>query len=315
MRGLSLPAERGPLFLILACVLFSFNDSLVKVLSGAYPLHEIIFLRAIAALGILACVAWRSGGGDALRMRRPSIHLGRGLCAALSNASFFMGLASLPLAEAAVIFYLAPVFIAVFAGVFLRERIGLRGFCAIALGFAGAWLILRPGTMGLRWHSFLPLFAAAGYAMSNILGRVGGRTETAFAMSFYVHLSFLLTAAIWGLVAGDGRYLGLSQHPAMVFAFSPWRWPALADLLLMIGLGAVTSAGTFLSARAYGAAPASRLAPLEYTGLVVAVGLGWVFWNEWPGPMIFAGMALIVSAGLLSSGAAGLAGRWRARAR
>ena len=136
---------QGVLCVVLGMVALSFQDSLIKKMSGDYPLHEIILGRACTAILLIAFFAHLEGGLALLRTRRLAPHLARGVLLVVSNVCYFLALAALPLAEAAGIFFVAPLFITMLSVPFLGERVGPWRWAAVFMGLAGVAVMLRPG--------------------------------------------------------------------------------------------------------------------------------------------------------------------------
>ncbi|MYH56796.1 MAG: DMT family transporter, partial [Boseongicola sp. SB0675_bin_26] len=162
---------------ILASVAFSLNDASVKWLSGDYPLHQLILMRSVVALLLtLSIVVPLEGGWSRLRTRRPVMHVLRGCCVVLANLAFFSGIAVIPLAEATAVFFVAPLLVTGFSALFLKERVGLRRWSALAVGFIGVLVIVQPGAVEFRWAMLLPILAAVGYATLHTMTRNMGLT-------------------------------------------------------------------------------------------------------------------------------------------
>ena len=155
-------APQRPVSIGIACALgaaicFSLNDVSVKLLSGNYPLHQVVFVRAIVALTLtLALITPFEGGFAALRTRRPVLHMVRGLCVVVANMTFFAALAVMPLADVTAIFFVAPLFITAFSVIFLREPVGLRRWAAVVVGLAGVVIVVRPSRSAQRPASTQP---------------------------------------------------------------------------------------------------------------------------------------------------------------
>ncbi len=151
---------QGVLCLILGMVMLSFQDSLIKKMSGDYPLHEIILGRALVAVLLTAWFAHLEGGLGLLRTRRLPLHLARGVLLVIANVCYFLALAALPLAEAAAIFFIAPLFITMLSVPFLGERVGPWRWAAVIMGLAGVVVMLRPGDGLVEIVALLPIVTA-----------------------------------------------------------------------------------------------------------------------------------------------------------
>ncbi|MHA1153270.1 MAG: DMT family transporter, partial [Alphaproteobacteria bacterium] len=207
-------------------------------------------------------------------------------------------LAAMPLAEAAAIFFVAPLFITMLSVPLLGERVGPWRWATVFIGLGGVAIVLRPGDGLLEIASLLPIGAALTYAMMQILTRRLGVTDRASALAFYVQLCFIVASVAFGLVAGDGRFAG-SGHPSLEFLLRAWTWPSGIDALLIVSCGFSVGIAAYLLSQAYRIAEANLLAPFEYTALPLAVLWGVLWWGDWPDATAFLGIALIVGGGLL----------------
>ena len=292
------PTLVGAVSAVIAVFMFSLNDVTIKFLSGGYPLHEVVLIRSLIGLVVLfAVILPLTGGLAALRTRRLGMHLLRGGCVVFSNITFFLGLAALPLAEGVAIFFVSPMLITVFSVIFLGEQVGPRRWAAIALGFIGVLIMLRPGSGAFRMAALLPLASAFGYAGLHMLTRHIGRTENATSMSFYIQVSFVIVTVLSGLALGDGRFAG-QEDPSLEFLFRAWIRPETADLPLLVLVGVASALGGFFISQAYRISEAALVAPFEYIALPMAVLWGIVVFGEWPDAVSLAGIALILGSGL-----------------
>tara|TARA_B100000676_G_scaffold307821_1_gene367143 strand:+ start:1565 stop:2518 length:954 start_codon:yes stop_codon:yes gene_type:complete len=293
-----LPANlRGIICVVLGMIVFTAQDVLIKLMSTTYPLHEIIVVRSSIAVVITFFVAWTTIGLAALRTHRFRWHIFRALLLVTMNLTYFAALASLPIAEAAGVFFVAPLLITLLSVPVLRERLGPRRLSAILLGLGGMLLILKPGAQVFQLVALLPLFSALCYACMQIATRHIGRTETAIAMAMYAQLAFLTVSIGFGLVAGDGRFAG-SEHASIEFLLRAWSWPDASAWLLMSLCGLSVAFGAMLLSEAYRIAAAATISPFEYVALPVSVFWGFIVFGDLPDHWSFLGIALIGASGL-----------------
>lgn len=304
---------RGILFMVIAAAAISVNDMLIKLLSGGYPLHQMVFVRTAVGIVFSVGLLQLEGGFRLLRTDRPVLHAVRALAIVLCNMTFFAAIAVLPLADATAMFYVAPLFITVLSIPFLGEAVGARRLGAVAIGFVGVLVMLRPGMGGgeipSRWVLVLPVVAAFLYAGMQILTRKLGARSKASAMAIYIQATFLVVGAGFWLVAGDGRYAEGVEHPSLVFLLRAWVWPTAEDWPLFGVLGVSSAIIGYSLSQAYRSARAATVAPFEYTVLPLAIFWGWTVFGTVPGPWVLAGTALIAGSGLY------VFARERARAR
>ncbi len=289
----------GAVWALFAVICFSVNDIIIKYLSGDYPLHQVVLLRSLFGMTlVLALIVPLSGGLSSIRTRRMGLHILRGLCVFTANMFFFLGLASMPLAETVAIFFVGPVLIAVASVVFLGETVGLRRWLAIAAGMVGVLIVLRPGAEAFQPAALLPLIAAFAYAGLHTLTRKMGVTEGGASLIFYIQITMIFGSAAFGLLLGHGNFAG-SGGPSLEFLLRAWVWPAPFDLALIAITGGSIALGGYAIGQAYRISEAALVAPFEYAALPIAIVTGWVVFSEWPDTSTFAGIGLILTSGLV----------------
>ncbi|MDA9926262.1 DMT family transporter [Amylibacter sp.] len=289
----------GVLCALLASFAFTLNDVGIKFLSGDYPLHQIVLVRAFVAMFItLIIIIPFEGGYHLLRTKQLKLHLLRGAFVVLANILFFLGLAEIPLSEATAIFFVSPLIITLFSVIFLSEKVGPWRWFAVIMGLVGAIVMLRPTSNSFQLAGLLPVGAAFCYASLHILTRKMGTIEKASTMSFYLQLTFVVVSISMGLVFGDGRY-GIQESAALEFLLRPWVWPNHFDLIVMACIGVASAIGGYTISQAYRLSEAALIAPIEYVALILAVFWGIAIFNEWPDSIAWTGIALILFSGLL----------------
>lgn len=284
---------RGIACLTLGVSVFVAQDVIIKLLSGDYPLHEMLFIRSITGLPcILAIALWR-GNPSAFRLHgaavvRAALHF-------VSFSCYYLALAALPLAETSTLYYANPLFITALSVPFLHEAVGPRRWAAVLVGFAGVVVVLRPDVT-VSPAMLLALGAAFFYACSMLVTRrAGGRVPaTGFAIHSVVLL--LVLSGVAGLAMGDGRFD--PGGTILGYLLRAWSLPPGPDLALLAATGPISAAGFLLLAEAYRTAPASLVAPFEYTSLPFAVVAGYIAFADLPAPETWIGLGLIVGAGL-----------------
>jgi len=261
-----------------AVFLDSIVDAATKWLGQTYAPVQIVLLGQLFALVPIAVFVWRSGGLAALRTRRPFAHALRGGLLFASMLLFTMGLRGLPLAEAIAVSFTMPLFITALSGPLLGEPVGVRRWAAVAVGFAGALVMVRPGTEAFRPDALLVLTSALMFALAMLLTRRLARTETSVA-----------------LVTHSTVIAGLASLP---FATLAWQAPSAGDLGLFALVGIGGGSAAYLLVIAYRNAPAAVVAPFDYSSLIWASVFGWMLWRDSPEPAVWIGAAIVASAGV-----------------
>ena len=280
-----------------AITLFILQDALIKWLSGGYPLHEIVLVRAASAIAVTLFVMRLEGGIQLLRTRRLGLLLARSGLLVVANCAFYMALAAMAIAEATSIFFVAPLLITALSALLLRETVGPRRWAAVCIGLAGVIVMQRPGEGVLRLVALLPIVAAAAYALMQILTRRLGASERASTIAFYSQAGFIVASVAVGLVAGDGRFAP-EDDASLAFLLRAWTMPSARDAALFLAIGVLNGIAGYLMSQAYRISRPSAIAPFEYVALPMAVMWGVVFFGDWPDLATWAGMALICGSGL-----------------
>ncbi|WP_442488082.1 DMT family transporter [Halomonas litopenaei] len=269
---------KGIGFMCLGVLCLALGDAISKWLGEVHSPLQIIFFRTLVSLPLIMLLAHQGGGLRTLSTRRPGVHLIRGLIYTGTMGCFVLGLTMMPLAEGTAIAFAAPLFVSLLSVPLLGERVSVPVVLASLVGFAGVLVIVRPGSEGISLGALSMLGAAVFYALMMITARRYGGREHLWAMVFYMTLvPFVVTGLALPLVW---------QAPALE------HWPAFL-MSGVLGVGA-----TAFITLAFRHAPAAIAAPFDYTAMLWAVLLGWMFWDEVPDLGVLIGGTLIIASGL-----------------
>jgi drug/metabolite transporter (DMT)-like permease len=254
-------------------------DLCAKAILESYPLEQFVFLRSLIGLLLFLLLARRFGGLASLATRRWHWHLLRTLLASGAMFGFFYGLSIMPLIDALTLGFTAPLIMTALSVPLLGEHVGWRRWLAVAAGFAGVLMILRPGTGTLSLAAFSVLFAALCYACLAITARKLADTESTFCLSVYVIAGPMI---ISGLLSVRGE----------------WNTPDVVGWTLFLAAGACSVIAWIGLVGGYRRAPPAVLAPFEYTALVAGAIAGYLIWDELPDRWVVAGALVIIASGL-----------------
>jgi drug/metabolite transporter (DMT)-like permease len=276
VAGLPAPV-RGVLWMAAAATAFALMVTLVRHLTdGLHPL-QVVFFRT--AFGLLAMLPWLLGQGlGVLRTDHLRRHLLRALIAILAMVGWFTTLSLMPLAEATALSFTAPLFTSVLAVLMLGEVMRLRRWIAVAIGFLGALIIVRPGFAAIQPAALLAIATAAIWAFSTILIKTMARTESAGAITTYMAL--------------------LTTPMTLIAALFVWRSPSLEQLGWAALLGAAGSTGHICMARALATADATLVAPLDYLRLPIVALIAFIAFGEVPGIWVWLGGGVIAASSI-----------------
>nr|WP_315245789.1 DMT family transporter [uncultured Albidiferax sp.] len=294
---------RGILCLCLGVLVFSLQDAIIKQVSGAYPLTEVVAIRSLVGVPVLLALVQREVGWRALFTSRWGILALRALILFVSYTAYYMAFPALPLADAVALYFTVPLFVTALAGPFLGEKSSWKVWLAVMVGFAGVMVMLQPGSGLFEPAALLSLLSAAMYGSSMLMARRLGTSQAASVMSFHQNAFFLLGALVTAVVL---HQLGIvrAEHPSLSFLVRPWVMPTWLDGTLMAVCGVVAAVGTLFLTSAYRMARASVVTPFEYIGILCAPTWGYLFFGEVPRATTVLGGAIVVIAGLVALRAA-----------
>lgn len=288
------------IFAIICGVLaLSLGDAMIKQFSGEFALWQIFVLRSLISVPVLVVF---------IKTRRRfvsllPVHMGwttlRSLMLTFQWVAYYIALPHVELSIAAAGFYTLPLFIALFAALFVGEEVGVRGWIAVFLGFGGVLLVLRPQAGDFNAYALLPLVAAVLYAAAMVLTRTKCRDEIPLVLSFSLNVTMFIvglmaTALIWLWNPSD------SASETYRYLLGSWAAMGLQEWMMMGGLAAAIIIGSVSAAIAYQTGPSSVVAPYDFFYVGFATVWGILFFKEVPDAITVTGMGLIVAAGVLS---------------
>lgn len=271
----------GALLMLLGMAAFAGNDAIGKWLVADYGVAQVILLRSVAALLIMAPLILR-GGQVVARIwsaPRPGLQALRAVCATAEVFCFYAAVSYMPLADVMAFWMAAPIYVVAISPFLLGERVGKRTWMAVAVGFVGVLILLAPSLQISGAGAVYALLGTATFAAIMVLGRSLRETADRDLVLFQ-----LAAAGLAGL------------------AFAPFDWQPLqsgVDLALLFLLGVVATAAHMLVTRALKLADASVVAPLQYSLLVWGVAFGFLVFGDVPAPAMLVGALLIVVSGLI----------------
>jgi drug/metabolite transporter (DMT)-like permease len=265
--------------MLVAVAAFAVMDALLKLLSGHYAALQVAFIRGAAALPFVLLPILMRGRLARLRPVNVRLHLVRGGLSIIMICSFVLAVRESSLATTYSIFMCAPLLVAALSVPLLGERVARVQWCAILVGMAGVLLMLRPGGGQLiSFGALAAVVAVIAYSFAVVTLRMLARTDSVESMVF----SFTALLAI-----GAG-----------LLAIPVWRALQWQDWPLMLGVGITGALGQNFITQAFRRAPASVVAPFEYTALLWGVLLDLAIWHVLPGGITLVGGSIVIGAGL-----------------
>jgi len=269
---------RGIAFMAATVLIFSLMDAMAKYLSADYPTIFILWVRYVFQFLFMVALFVRARTTSFVRTKRLPLQVGRALLNVASTFAFIFGLAFLPLADAVALNMVGPLFLTALSVPLLGEKVGIRRWSAVGVGFVGALIVIRPGMGVTHWAGSLMLLSALIYALYQIATRKLSSTDPPMTTLFYTTMT------------------GLSVTSVLI----PFFWTdAPFDVWVLLAIqGGMGTAAHLCLITALGHAPASTLAPFNYGTIVIATILGYVIFHQFPDHWTIVGALVIIASGL-----------------
>ena len=276
----SINRQAGAWYLCLAMMLAAGIDVIAKLLTENFDTPQIVFLRSLFAIPFAFIICYKQETVSQLAKPLWGWQLYRGLLTVGAQFGFFFGLASLDLVTALMLAYISPVLIVLTASVLLGESVSLKRWLGVTIAFSGVLIILNPKDFEIQPAMIAILLSMVCWALLSISNRQLSDRIDPSVLGFY-------TTPISVLVAASLMY-------------DNWNNPTAAEWALYILMAIFGALTQYFAALAYKYAQAGAIAPLEYSNLIWAAMAAWLIWGDLPGPVIWAGGALIIIGGTVS---------------
>ena len=278
----------------------SLGDALIKQYSADFVIWQIFVMRSAIAVPFLVYFARIRSCTVSIRPSSIPWTLLRSLILVFMWMFYFAALPHVDLAVAAAAYYTLPLFITLFAALWLGEEIRTRGWIAVALGFLGTLLVLQPQADDFNLYSLLPVVAAICYACGMTLTRSKCRGERATVLSLWLHGSFVAVGglALVLLYAWSPAAETVAVNRFLLGAWTP-MWIDEWSIMAILSVAAVI--GSIGGAIAYQRGSASIVATFDFAYVAFAAIWGFLLFAEVPAPLVSAGIVLIVVAGVIAS--------------
>jgi drug/metabolite transporter (DMT)-like permease len=268
----------GALLPMFAMLCFAGMDAISKWLVADYAVTQMMWVRSALFFLFAWFVVRKRGLRAALRSPRPGLQIVRSLVAIVEGAAFVLAFRYLPLADTHAVGATSPLIVIALGVLFLGERAGLARWLAVAAGFVGVMLIVRPGFRTIEWPLFIPLAGALLWASYQLLTRLSARFDKPDTS--------LLWSALVAVIATS--FVGPLE----------WTWPTPAAWALMVVISLIGAVAHYALIKALDYAEAGAVQPYSYTLLVWATLLGWLVFGDVPDGWTILGAAIVVASGL-----------------
>ena len=288
---------RGILFILLGMVLFSIQDALIKFIYQDAALYELYFGRTFIALTLLVSYLKFSKQEIIFKTHYPFLTILRVICFFFGFSFFYISLTYMSLAMANALFFSSPFFVSILATIFLKEKVGIRRWSAIFVGFLGVYLVLNPDFNNFDYMKLAPVACALCYSISMTITKITSDKDNVYTQMLHLYFGALLISILFFIFAGEGQFNN-SSDPAFQFIFREWftnpsyAWP------FIIVMGCIGAFAFYFILNAYSIASPSVISLYEYSLIIWSILTGYILFNNIPTTRTFVGVSIIIGAGI-----------------
>ena len=288
---------KGIILILLAMMVFSVQDGIMKHIYNFVSLYEIYLIRTVVSFILILIFLIITKKPIVFKSQYPILTLCRVILFFFGFSSFYISLTVLPLGTATALFFVTPFLITIFAHFFLKEKIGPRRWAAIAVGFIGVYITLNPDFSNFNYLSLLPILCAFCYSLSMIIIKMTSDKDSVYTQTFTFYIGAIIFSMIFYFVIGDGKFNTI-EHPAAQFILREWFVEIENSILFMVATGVTATVAFLLLFTAYSIASPAVVSPFEYSILLWSPLIGWIYFNEVPTLSTVIGILIIVSSGI-----------------
>ena len=288
---------KGIVFILIAMIVFSVQDGIMKHIYNFVSLYEIYLIRTVVSFVLILLFLIITKKPIVFKSQYPLLTFTRVILFFFGFSSFYVSLTVLPLGTATALFFVTPFLITIFAHFFLKEEIGLRRWSAVVVGFIGVYVTLNPDFSNFNYLSLLPILCALCYSLSMIIIKKTSDKDSVYTQTFTFYIGAIIISIIFYFIIGDGKY-NVSDHPASQFIFREWFVDFNSNILLMTATGVTATLAFLFLFTAYSIASPAVVSPFEYSILFWSPLVGWLYFDEIPSLNTVIGILIIVSSGV-----------------
>jgi len=281
----------GVKYMLLASFLFAIMGAFAKLASESMPSLEVVFFRNIFGVILIGYAVYKKPmtheGG------KPFLLLFRGLMGFTALLAYFYNIANIPLGDAVTFSKTAPIFTAIFAWLFLKEKLSSGAWLAVFIGFGGIILITQPSAIGFTKYDILGIFSGIGAALAY--------TSVRELRSFYDTRAIVLSFTLVGTIGPILLFI-LSEYiniPELDFILGKFVMPSGIVWFYVVALGVLGTLSQYFMTKAYGETKAGIVGAVSYTNIVFAILVGLLLGDSLPSLITTCGIVLIIVAGVM----------------
>ena len=288
---------KGILFILIGMVVFSIQDALIKFVYEDAALYELYLGRTLSAAFFLFCYMKFIKQKINFKTHYTLLTTLRIICFFFGFSFFYISLTYMSLAMANALFFSSPFFVSILAIIFLNEKVGIRRWLAISLGFIGVFIVLNPDFNDFDYKKLAPIACALCYSISMTITKYTSDKDNSYTQMMHLYFGATIISILFFIFTGSGQFDN-SSDPTFQFIFREWftnptyAWP------IIILMGFIGALAFFCVFNAYSIASPSVVSLYEYSLIIWSIIIGYVLFDNIPTFRTFAGVSIIIGAGI-----------------
>lgn len=285
------------LLILLGMTVFALQDTFIKLLSSSINIYLIYSVRC--AVGLLVTVIYLKYNNIPIvyKTHYPLLTISRTICFFLGFSLYYFSLSKLSLPLAVTLFFVSPFFITIFSMFIMKEKVGLRRWLAISVGFLGVYLVMDPEFNNFNIYTLFPVICAICYAFTVIIQKKTSDKDSLFSQILHIYLSAIIFSIIINLILSNINF-SLSTIAEYNFILMNWKISDYFSFLLLLLIGFTGVIGFFCLFGAYNIGSPASVAPFEYIIILWVLLISFFLWGETLDQKGFIGLFLIIFAGI-----------------
>jgi len=289
--------SKGILYILFGMALFSIQDALIKFVYEEVALYELYFGRTTTALILLTGYLKFSKQKIILKTHYPFLTVLRVFCFFFGFSFFYISLTFMSLAEANALFFSSPFFVSILAVVFLKEKIGIRRWSAILIGFIGVFIVLNPDFNNFNYMKLTPVICAFCYSISMTITKITSDKDNVYTQMIHLYIGATIISILFFIFTGKGQFNNFSD-PTFQFIFREWGTNLSFSVPFIVAMGSVATFSFYFIFNAYRVASPSVVSIYEYSLIIWSILTGFILFNNTPTLRTFIGVVIIIGAGI-----------------
>ena len=287
------------ILVLIGMTIFALQDTFIKILSDTTNLYLIYFVRCIVGLIIIFSYLKYQNIKITFKTHYPILTVSRTIAFFLGFSLYYFSLSKLSLPVAVTLFFVSPFFTSMFSILIMKEKVGIRRWLAIIVGFSGVYLVMNPDYNNFNIYSIFPVICALCYSYTIIIQKKTSHKDNVFSQIIHIYLSALFFSLIirFTILSYSFEQSTIDEYFSLLVE---WRIDNFFTLLLLISIGLTGVFGFLCLFSAYNIGSPAAIAPFEYIIIFWALIIGWLLWGETFDLKGFIGLFLIVSAGIFT---------------